>query len=240
MWCAMTNDVIKIDRVRTVGEAVALERLGATMIGVALGPDPRFTDDRTIAVADAAVVAGALHNATLVAALDLSVDPDRILRTAAACQARIVQSTSGMLPPDEVRSALEGAGIGVIYADLEVSHDDDPSWTFTRFSGIPDSNVTAYQIDVLGEYRDSWRFLQEESPAYPDEFQIADLNELAATRDLLVTLDFTPGNIAGILTALPAIRGVALPLSEGAARNDLHHFTFDEAASVLRAMPRLS
>jgi hypothetical protein len=55
-----------------------------------------------------------------------------------------------------------------------------------------------------------------------------------------VTLDFTPGNIAGILTALPAIRGVALPLSEGAARNDLHHFTFDEATSLLRAMPRLS
>ena len=36
-------------------------------------------------------------------------------------------------------------------------------------SSLKDDEPGLFQVDVLGEFRDSWRFLVEESPAYPVE-----------------------------------------------------------------------
>jgi hypothetical protein len=232
----MTNELVKIDRVRSVDEAVAVERLGVGMVGVALGPDPRFDDDRAVPVELAAEIGKSLRHATLVAAMDLGGDPGRVLRIAGSAGAGLVQSGSGAVPPPEVRAALAGAGIGIVYAGIEISHDDDPSWVLSRYADVPDLGAVLFQADVLGEYRDSWRFLLEESPAYPEEFQIDDLNQLGREHDLVATLDFTPANVAEIAAGLPGIRGVALPLGDRAARGDVHRFTFDEAVAVLTAL----
>jgi hypothetical protein len=231
----MTNELVKVDRVRSVDEAVAVERLGAGMVGVALGPDPRFDDDRVVPVEVATEIGQALRQATLVAAMDLGGDPGLVLRVAGTVGAGLVQSVNGVVPPVAVRAALAGAGIGIVLAGLEIAHDDDPSWVLSRYADVPDLGAVLFQADVLGEYRDSWRFLREESPAYPEEFQIEDLNGLGQQGDLVATLDFTPANVAEIVATLPGIRGVALPLA-GKARAGVHAFGFDEAVAVLRAL----
>src|SRR3954452_23292134 len=78
-WCAMPDELIKVDRVRSAEEAGTVEGLGAGLVGVALAPDPRFDDDRTVTVEHAAAIGAALRSATLVAALELGDDPDRVL-----------------------------------------------------------------------------------------------------------------------------------------------------------------
>ena len=231
----MTNDLIKVDRVRSVAEALAVERLGAGLVGVALGPDPRFADDRVVPAGVAAEIAGSLRSASLVAAVDLGGDPAELPALARSAGAALVQSATGTIPRPEMRAALAAAGIGIVYAGIEVAHDDDPSWVFSRYEDVPDLGGALFQVDVLGEYRDSWRFLVQESPDYPSEFQVDDLDGLGAGRDLVVTLDFTAGNVAAIRGALPGVRGIALPLGR-AARGDVHCFAFDEAVAVLRAL----
>jgi len=205
------------------------------MVGVALGPDPRFDDDRAVPVEAAAEIGKSLRLATLVAAMDLDGDPGRVLRIAGTVGAGLVQSVTGAVPPAEVRAALAGAGIGLVLAGVEIAHDDDPSWVLSRYAEVPGLGTVLFQADVLGEYRDSWRFLREESPAYPEEFQIDDLNELGRDAGLVATLDFTPANVTEIVAALPGIRGIALPLAE-AARAGVHAFGFGDAVAVLRAL----
>jgi hypothetical protein len=56
-----------------------------------------------------------------------------------------------------VRAVLAGAGIGIVYAGIEVAHGDDPSWVFSRYGGVPDLGSALFQVDVLGEYRRTTR-----------------------------------------------------------------------------------
>jgi phosphoribosylanthranilate isomerase len=228
----MTNKLIKVDRVHSVSEAVALEGAGADMIGVALSPDPRFADDRVVTVEEAAAIGKSLARATLVTTMELT-DRDRVLRTAAAIRTSVVQPITSAVPPQEVRTALSDAGVGVAYSGLEINHDDDPSWVFSAYKETPDLNAVLFQADVLPEYRGSWKFLRDESPEYEDEFQISDLNDLAREWPLVVNLDFTPDNIKEVLAALPDVRGIAFTLAGRARRGDVH---FHQYADVLRVL----
>jgi hypothetical protein len=92
---ARRADLIKVDRVRSAAEAAGLEALGADLIGVSLTADPRFYDDRAVTVEQAAAIGGALQPATLVTAIELGKDPDRVLRTVAATRAGMVQPITG-------------------------------------------------------------------------------------------------------------------------------------------------
>ena len=65
----MTNKLIKVDRVREAAEAADLEAAGADLVGVSLAVDPRFSDDRTVSVEQAAMIRGALQRARLVTAI---------------------------------------------------------------------------------------------------------------------------------------------------------------------------
>lgn len=61
------NDpIIKVDRVSSVKEAVAFRDAGATLIGVALDPDPRFEDDRFVSSEVAKAIEKAIAPAQLV------------------------------------------------------------------------------------------------------------------------------------------------------------------------------
>jgi hypothetical protein len=233
MWCVMTNDLIKVDRVRSVAEAAAVRQLGAGLVGVALGPDPRFADDRVVTVDQAASIGRALGGATLVAIMDLDSDPDPVRRIVVATGAGLVQPLTGAIPPADVRAALRAADIGIVYAGIEIAHDDDPSWILSRYAEVPDLDAALFQVDVLPEYRDSWRFLRDESPAYEDEFQVGDLDRLGGQHDLLATFDFSAGNVAEIVAALPAVRGIALTIADRPARDDVHWLTYAQVLAVL-------
>jgi hypothetical protein len=233
MSFAMTNKLIKVDRVRSAEEAARLEGLGADLVGVSLVPDPRFADDRTVTVEQAAVIGRALHRATLVTTMELAGDPGRVLRTVAATRAGLVQPITGAIPPPEVRTALSDAGIGIVYANLEIAHDDDPGWIFSGYAGVPDLNAALFHADVLPEYRDSWAFLRDRAPEYGEDFQIGDLNELGRERPLVVGLDLTPDNAREIAGALPEVRGFALTLAGQGRRGDVRFHRYPDAERVL-------
>jgi len=222
----MTGELVKVDRVGSVGEAVALERLGVSHIGVSIDPDPRFDDGRTVTVDEAAAIGAALRRATLVTALDLGREPDRARHTGAT----LVQPITAATPAADARAALADAGLAIVRAGIEIAHDDDPAWVF---GGLDDAAL--FQVDVLPEYRDSWRFLRDESPRFPDEFQIADLNDLTRERPLLVALDFTPANTPEIRAALPAARGIAFTLAEHARRGGVRFHAYAEVVRVIAA-----
>jgi hypothetical protein len=232
----MTNKLIKVDRVRSAEEAAGLEALGADLIGVALAPDPRFSDDRTVTVEQAAAIGGALQRATLVTAMELGRDLDRVLRTVAATRAGMVQPITGAIPPAAIRAALGDAGVGIAYGNIEITHDDDPGWVFSAYAGTLDLNASLFHADVLPEYRESWAFLRDRAPEYAEEFQIADLDELGRERPLVVGLDFTPGNVQEIVGALPGVRGIALTLAGQGRRGDVRFHRFADAVRVLEAV----
>ncbi|MEV4708411.1 hypothetical protein [Actinoplanes sp. NPDC049316] len=168
-------------------------------------------------------------------AAELSGDLGRILRTVAAVGAGMVQPIVGTIPPAGVRSALDEAGVGVVYGGIEISHDDDPGWVFSRYADTPGLHAALFRADVLPEYRDSWVFLRDKAPEFEEEFQVGDLDGLARERPLLVGLDFTPGNVAEILAALPGVRGIALTLGGQARRGDVRFHPYDVALAVVRA-----
>ncbi len=232
----MASLIIKVDRVRSSREATTLEKLGAKLIGVSLSPDPRFDDGRTLRVEEAGEIGRTLEQATLVATLELNDDPRRIRRIVAAAGARLVQPVTVGVPPAEVRVALRDAGIGIVYSGIEIAHDDDPAWIFDAYDGTPDLNAAFFQAEVLPEYRGSWAFLRDRSPEYQEEFQIADLNGLAAERPLLVGFDYTADNVEEIVTTLPEVQGIALTLAERVRRGDARGQLYTDAVRVLRAL----
>lgn len=236
----MTNTLIKVGRLCSIDEAVSVEELGAGLISVALDADPRFADERTIPVDLAIAIRKSLRRAGLVVELDFRDDPVHALRIAQAVGADLVQPITGAIPPPDVRAELIGAGVGIVYAGIEIAHDDDPSWIFSRYADTPDLNAAYFQVDVLPEYRDAWAVLRDESPRYEDEFQIEDLNQLGQTHNLLTSLNFTSQNVTEIVTALPAVRGIALTVADHATRDDLHFLRYEEILEVLDALRRVT
>jgi hypothetical protein len=232
----MTNDLIKVDRVRSADEATALEKLGADLLGVDLAPDPRFDDGREISVERAVEIDQVLGRATLVPVLDLADEPARIVRIARAVHARMVQPARRVVPPAAVRAALSDAGIGVVYGGIEIAHDDDPGWVLSDYTDEPELGVSFFQADVLPEYRDSWAFLRDRSPEFEEEFQIADLNDLATAHPLLVGLDFSPRNVREIVGALPHVRGLSFTLADRTRRDGVRFHSYPETLSTLRAL----
>lgn len=227
--------MIKVDRVRSPDEAAELEAAGADLIGVSPAADPRFHDDRTVTVEQAASIGEALRRATLVAAMELAGEPGPVLRTVTAIGARMVQPITGGIPPAAVRATLDDAGVGVVYGTVEISHDDDPGWVFGAYDDVPGLRAALFHADVLPEYRDSWAFLRDRAPEFGEDFQIADLDGLGRERPLVVGLDFTPANVREIMAALPGVRGIALTLGGLARRGDVRFHAYGDALAVVRA-----
>ncbi|MBL7257244.1 hypothetical protein [Paractinoplanes lichenicola] len=232
----MTNDLIKVDRIRSADEAVALEKAGVALLGVDLTPDPRFADNREITVEQADEIGRRLSTAALVPVLDLNDDPARVLRIAQAVRAPLVRSARRAVPPADVRARLSDAGIGIVFGGIEIAHDDDPGWILSDFTDEENLEVAYFQADVLPEYSGSWSFLRDRSPEYEDEFQIADLNDLAAAHPLLIGLDFTPDNVHEIVGALPQVSGLLFTLAESARHGGVRFHSYAETLNTLQAL----
>lgn len=221
---------------RSAAEAAALERWGANLVGVSIDEDPRFDDDRFVRVEQAAAIGAALRPASLVVAMDLADDPQRIVELATSTGAKLVQPVNGVIPALAVRTALSEAGIGIVYGGIEIAHDDDPGWVFSSYADVPELNAALFQAEVLPEYRESWAFLRDRAPEYDDEFQIGDLDELAGERPLLVGLDYTADNVREIIAALPRVRGLAFTLAGQARRGDARFHSYAGVLDTLRAL----
>lgn len=232
------NKIVKIDRIGSTTEAEAFAALGTDLLTVCLDPDPRFADDRTVTTQAATAIRSACGGSRMVAALDLRERPERALEVAVAVGANFVQPINYEIPPLDLRRELLRAGIGIVYSNIEVAHDDDPSWILSRFADVPELGAAYLHLDLLPEYRDSWAFLRDSSPEYDEELQIQDINGLADDHDLLIGLNFTAENLPQILAAMPGIAGIALTLGDRPNRDDVHHTDPATAFEVVNALRR--
>ncbi|MBP0029730.1 hypothetical protein [Roseofilum sp. Guam] len=74
---------------------------------------------------------------------------------------------------------------------LECSYDSDPSWILGDLHNV---KFDFAQIDLLPDVIDSWKFLKEKCPDFPDELQVSDINAIAANKPLLITTDLSAQN----------------------------------------------
>lgn len=242
--------LVKVQRVRSADEAMTLERLGVDIIGVSLAPEHGaglFDDDRALSVAAAEAVGQSLTRARLALALADPVTDDaaEVLDLARRCAAAHILVPAFDLPAPAVTHALAAARIGLIVGRLDASHDDDPGWILSPLDdlngeldeGLDDASAVTAEVQLLPDHDGAWHFLTTECPKFPDDLQLADIEALAHTRSLLVSVDATPGNVHDILQTLPSIQGISLTLGTlTAGRYDVHVIGFDDAAAVVRTI----
>lgn len=229
----MTNFIKKVDRVKSVVEAKELQNLGVDLIGVSLNENHRFMDDRCIRKEVAISIKRELQKSKIVGEIVVGYSFSNILSVIEEVGFDYIQVESNELPPIEFRKELQSKGIGLIYAGIEVSYEDDPSWILSRYKNEPYLNASFFQIDLLGEIENSWEFFKKESPKYPDELQIEDIKKIAEQDPLIVTIDYSVDNVLEIFNKIPSAKGMNMSLCEAPNRNDIHCFSYLSAVEIL-------
>ncbi len=230
--------IIKVDRVKSVNEAQTLENLGANLISVSLNRDPRFSDDRTVTIDTAVAIEKTLQSCKYVGEFIFNGEYsfNEFSKIVERVEFDFVQLVGAETLPIDLYKDLETKGIGVIYC-VEASHDDDPAWILSHFTD-KEFNVSYFQVDLLPEYLNSWNFLKNESPKYPEELQIEDINQIGEEHPLLISLDYSASNALEILNSMSTIRGISIVLGESALREDVHYFQYSKALEVLDRLRR--
>ncbi len=75
-----------------------------------------------------------------------------------------------------------------------------------------------------------------ESPNFPDELQLSDIENLGQKSPLLLSLDFNKSNVFEILKSFPSIKGINLIIAEKANREDIHFFSYQSVLDILRVI----
>ena len=215
--------IVKVDRVCTADEATQLERHGATHLCCDVDRIAVFDDDRILSP-DAAL---ALSAATVHSTFGLRVgpwmdEPNHWLPFIERCGPGFVDVAAPANIDAEFRDGLRKLGIPFGISRLDADHDDDPSWVLSRYEEIL-SEPAYFQVEALTSMRDSWRFWKDESPRFPDELQIGDVEELARRHPVLIALDFDPSTVLEVLDRIPSARGIALALVDDPERERAVH-----------------
>ena len=230
------NKIIKVDRVQSVSEAIQLEKAGVSIIGVSLSKNARFNDNRDITLDTAFSIEQSLTNAKYAVEIDFNWKLERVVKLAKELRFDFIQPNDNNIPDDKYIRALAAKGIQIIYPYIEVSHDSDPSWILSRFEGKKQLNAAYFQLDIFSDYsNDAWKFIQEESPEYPEEIQIEDINQLAKQYPLLLCFNYTEDNITEILNTFSHSRGLSFVLADS-ANWSFHHFDYLTCEKVIRQL----
>ena len=232
----MNKFIKKVSRVKSITEANLLEESGANLIGVCLSNNFKFDDERIVTEETALSISKVLKEAKIFGELCIDDETNYIIKLVKRLNLDYVQPIGQSIPSSELREALAEENVGIIYSNIEVSHNEDPSWILSRYSDEKNLNLSFFQIDLLPEYKYSWQFLTEESPEYPEEIQIDDIDELGKENPLLLTLDFNPNNVLDILRRISSIKGIGMEIGNSPKRNDFHHFNYSEATEVLEKL----
>jgi len=227
--------LIKVDRVRSIDEALKLESLGVNLIGVQLGTDDRFDDDRRVSEEILVAIQSRLRRSKLfveILSKDLSTNGVSLIHKWGLSYAQV----RGPEVPDlELRRGLKTLGIGIIYSGISVSYDDDPSWILSHFKRLPELNAAYFQLEILPDVEGSWAFLKEECPRYVEDLKIEDIDQLAFTHPLIISLDFKRNNLIEILKRFANIRGIGLTVGAlKPGRYDVHALSFPELIDILK------
>ncbi|MEA5471826.1 hypothetical protein [Spirulina sp. 06S082] len=230
--------LVKVDRVHSEQEVEILQNLGVNAITVTLSSDSRFNDMRSIdknrissikkIIRENTLFIGELSFENCFNFLDFVIDVkfDYIQ----------LYSERNQTLPIKFCKQLKSKGIGFIYSSLEASYDTDPSWILRDIPDQLESNTDFFQVDLLPDVNDSWQFLKEKCPDFPDELQLSDINDLASKYSLLVTTDFSEENIEEIVASLQNIKGISFVLGNNPIRNDIHYFNYSEVLKILQKL----
>lgn len=229
--------LIKVHRVCSLEEAKRFETLGVNLIGVSLAEDKHFSDERMVQVDLAVNLARHFTQAQLVVEPPHEISGDEIVALAKKTGARWLQIPVFAAPDSTVRTALTKNGIGLILSRLTAEEDMDPSWILGPATDLGDPSPDLIEVEIIPLLTDSWRFLTEESPRYPDELQVKDIECLASESPLLLSVDFTPGNVAAVRGAIPSAQGLSFTLGTLAdGVSGLHILTPNTTARLLEVI----
>ena len=223
--------IIKIDRVSSVEEAVELQQLGANIITVSFDLDPKFRDTRKISKNLASFIRKGLISAQL--GCELSNFNEDTLLLVESCGFDFVQVPNTKIPSLDFRRKLTELNIGLIYSGIEASYEDDPTWILSRFENESELGASYFQLDILADMDNSWSFLKEECPKYPEELQIEDIKQIAYQYPLLITLDYSHKNIIEVISSFQNIKGISFTLGTMPTRDDFHWFDYAKVINIL-------
>ena len=235
----MNKLIKKVGRVKSVNEAIILEKLGANLIGFSLSDNFKFEDERVVTEETILLIQKVLHKAKTFGEIFIdNSDAYDIVKLVKRLNFDYIQPVGQTIPSLTLRETLSKENIGIIYSNIEVSHDEDPTWILSRYQDEKNLNASFFQIDILPEYQNSWQFLNNESPEYPEEIQIEDINELGIENPLLLTLNFNSNNIFNILEKIPSIKGIGMEIGSTPTRDDFHYFKYLEVIEILKELQK--
>lgn len=224
------NKVIKVDRVCTIAEALELENLGVDIIGVTLNNTSVYPDNRVLNFECVSMISNVLTSTKL--AIEVSYNCSNLFELIEEMKPSYIQiSGTELIPIEQVKKLIE-ENVNLIYAGINASYQDDPSWILSRFIDSY-SNVSFYQVDLLADIENSWEFFKSESHNYPEELQTADIVKLGEEFPLLVSLDFNKGNVFEIIEVFSSARGVVLTLSDVIDMNNRHSVSYESVIELL-------
>lgn len=214
--------IVQVDRVASVGEALAFRDAGANLIGIEIGGDRRFKDGRFVSAEVAEAIRREAMPARLVGLVegcfqDDSLADSRIrLEQTLALRPDFLQAYSGDFP-DELKPLVRSSGVPVIAdgASLDAEHgafiDPAEPARFARdaVSAVADLAPVLFHFDVETDRADPWAFFTGEALEWQDEsLQVAHV--AAVTRDMPVLLSLmglSAGTIVPYVRAFSEARG---------------------------------
>jgi hypothetical protein len=225
--------VIKVDRVNSIEEATELESLGVQIICVEIDPIYTFHDGRKISLDMAHEIRHSLKRSSLCCEfLDMSKYSFDIIKS---LNCKYIQCSRFSIIREDIRQKLASEEIGIIYSDFNISYDHDASWIMTRFEDEnPETlNASFYDIDLINDFEKSWDFFVNECPKHSELLQVYEINELASSYPILVSIDYSTDNITEILNTISNIKGMSFRLGENPQRNDVRYISYSELIELL-------
>jgi hypothetical protein len=232
----MNRIIRKVDRIKSLNEALELESIGVDMITVSLNDGGMFSDDRVLDKAVVFSIREGIKKAKLVGEVNFSYDISNVRSFLYDVDFDFIQVVGPELPSLDIRREIQAKEIGIIYGGIETSYEDDPSWILSKYNQVPELNASFYQVDLLGDIDNSWHFLNLESPNYPEELQIKDIVKLGEHFPLIISLNFCSDNIIEIVNNFSSIRGINMILGEFPKRNDFHYFDYATVLETLKIL----
>ena len=225
-----SGPIIDVDRVCSVEEAVAFRDAGATLIGVALDPNPRFEDHRFVSLAVAEAIRRAILHAQLVGIVpnyyyDEETESRGRIKRVLDFKPAFVHFYRGGLQ-DEFVPAFHAAGIPIIYDGTALDADqgvfirkDDPA-EFLRWllEDVAVMKPAFYHLDVLTDLaEDPWEVLNGLALDWPEDMpQTADIAAFCRDLPLLLSLmEVGADTICAYTSAFPDARGFFARLGAG-------------------------
>lgn len=219
---------LKVERVKSINEALALEKLGVNFIVVSLVTDKRFSDDRSISIKEAEKIKASIQPNTMFAIeIDNFSNFDYIKNILQPDYIQVLDQNF----LSEILTTKDMKNVNIIFGSLIISCDDNIDWI------IPETcegfNNITYQLDILGDYDNAWENLTKECGKYPDDLTLKDIQIFSEKEATYVSTDITPKNFKEVLTALPNVKGFTFTLGDKVNFNTFHFIKYDDLLDLL-------